>query len=136
MVKLTVTLAATALFAGAAFAQADNTNCRVVQSGVPVDVYEAGPLYPGHVYDPRYSVERPSTAIPTMSIAIPTYIAIRTSRRSAPLTPHQAETVYGYPYPYSNETPSWPPAWGAGKIGAQQDSNPNDFTTGIYNPKP
>jgi hypothetical protein len=52
-------------------------------------------------------------------------------RDNQSLTPYEAERAYGYPY--ANE---WRRGHPGGIPGAAQDSNPNDFATGIYNPKP
>jgi hypothetical protein len=153
MPRLTLTLAAAlaAVVAGAAHAQADNTNSRIVPNdALTTDVYEANKdAYPwGNRYydsDPRYAYERRY------------YYESRPGDR--PLTPHEAETIYGYPYPYAWERPypyayerpypyaserPYPYAYerrehrlpAGPEIGARQDSNPNDFESGIYNPKP
>ena len=52
-------------------------------------------------------------------------------RDSQTLTPYEAERAYGHPY--ASDRRGYP---GGGSPGVAQDSNPNDFATGIYNPKP
>jgi hypothetical protein len=52
-----------------------------------------------------------------------------------PMSANQAESMYGYPYPYvsGGDRPSSP--LGRGDVAARRDSNPDQFATGIYNPK-
>lgn len=138
MPRLTLTLVAAlaAVVAGAAHAQADNTNSRIVPNGaLTTDIYEANQdAYPwGDRYydsDPGYAHER-------------RYYYYEPPARYEPLTPHEAEAIYGYPYPYAYER-TYPYAYeprerhfpAGPDVGARQDSNPNDFETGIYNPRP
>ena len=62
------------------------------------------------------------------------------SGRSYPVTAAEASRLYGYPYGFDGN-PGYL-AWDGHKItlvpdrGLTRDSNPNDYTSGHYNPKP
>jgi len=118
--------------ASAAFGQADNTNSLIAPAQVPD--YSQSDLYGAsrQAWQREYPRSR--------------------------LTPYEAERMYGYPYPYGYYYPhAYPygyPAsvdqgtvlvdpyqrspryFGGPGLAAGHDSNPNDYETGIYNPKP
>lgn len=104
---------AVAFAAGGAFAQADDTNSIIAPAPVPSDIHAPGYADGAYLYEPRHA-------------EVPPY----------PLTPRQAESLHGNPSPYVDRNGTPQSYFNGGSVGARRDSNPDDFATGIYNPKP
>jgi len=113
MHRITLAAIATAFVAGGALAQADNTNSIIAPEPIPNDIRAPGYPDRAYLYEPRHA-------------DVPPYL----------VTPNGAETrnENRYRYGHRNGTPE--SYFNGGKVGARRDSNPDDFATGIYNPKP
>ena len=143
MRKLTLAIAAGAtVLAGAAFADT-------------VYVYRDVPAYaePRVIYEPatpyeRYYVSRPYYAYESYYVWDPVlrryepryrYRVVDNSGRSYPVTTTEAERMYGYPYGFDGN-PGYL-VWNGSRLvvasdgGLTRDSNPNDYSSGHYNPK-
>ena len=99
--------------AGASLAQTDDTRTGMSPPPVPADIHAPGYADRSYLYEPRHT-------------QAPNY----------PMTPNQTESPswYSYPEAYRNGAPE--SYFNGGNLGARRDSNPDDFATGIYNPKP
>jgi hypothetical protein len=125
--------ATTAALTTMAFGQADNTNSLTTPNWVPNHSYARNPAYdrpssePSYNYDPAFDSRRAY-----MDQAGRRWDATASSGRPSP-APFEPERVFGYPYADSSTPPSYARR---GSTGVAQDSNPDDYATGIYNPKP
>jgi hypothetical protein len=110
--------------AASAFGQADNTNSLIA----PAPTYSQPGQYDASRQPYRQEPRRPRDATPEYGRA---------------LTPYEAERAYGHPYPsgypYANDPADSryqsPARIGGPGLSVGNDSNPNDYETGIYNPK-
>jgi hypothetical protein len=143
--RFSATLATGAIAIGvaaSAFGQADNTNS-VIAPAMPPS-YSQGYRYD---YPPRYHYDHPQRYQYDYSqryryeVSRQAYIddaarqwdALHGYREIPP--PYIAEKPYAEPYP-SERLYSRDRRVGIGGPGLPEDSNPNDYATGIYNPKP
>jgi hypothetical protein len=138
--------AMTAALATSTFGQADNTNSLTAPSWVPNRSYE-----PNYAYDRSYpyAPSRTSTYAPYPS-SEPRYSydphddsrradMDQAGRRGDTMariepgpTPYERERMFGDPYADGSTPPN---DARRGNTGVSQDSNPDDYATGIYNPK-
>jgi hypothetical protein len=135
--------AVTAVLATTAFGQADNTNSRTAPRWVPD--YSYAPdysyrysypnySYPNYAYAPRYNYNYnysyESARRAYMDQAGRRWDAMSSIGQGP--TPYERERAFGYPYADWSTPPNYPRR---GSVGVTQDSNPDDYATGIYNPK-
>jgi len=120
-------------------------------------VYETNPAYappPAVIYEPatptqRVYVDRPYYAYESYYAWDPVrrqyepryrYKVVDDSGRSYPITSTEASRLYGYPYGFDGN-PGYL-VWDGNRIGLARDpgltrdSNPDDYSSGHYNPKP
>jgi hypothetical protein len=99
-------------------------------------------VYDGYVYEPapRYYVYEPYPNWSRrwyMDEAGRRWDAMTNYGRE--LSPYDQDRIYGRPRDPNTTYYVWNDGrwtyWGAGRAGVTQDSNPNDYATGIYNPK-
>jgi len=143
MRKLTIALAAgatAAVLAGPVVAQRIYVEYPYAEPRV---IYE-----PATPYE-RYYVERPYYAYESYYVLDPVtgryvpryrYRVVDDSGRSYPVTAQEASRLYGYPYGFDGN-PGYL-VWDGNRIavarerGLTRDSNPDDYSSGHYNPKP
>jgi len=122
--------------------------------GQTVYVYHSYPYAePSVIVEPatpyeRYYVDRPYYAYESYYVWDPVllryvpryrYRVVDDSGRSYPMTSYEAERVYGYPYGFDGN-PGYL-VWDGHRMvvvrdgGLTRDSNPDDYSSGIYNPK-
>ena len=154
-----ITVGATAAaLTTATFGQADNTNSLTTPSWVPNYSYAPNYAYDrSYTYVPRRYTYGPRRYTYAPSYPYPSYThdpkyaydPYHSSRRAymdqagrrwdamasigqGP-TPYERERMFGYPYAEWSTPPNYSRR---GSTGVSQDSNPDDYATGIYNPKP
>jgi len=118
-------------------------------------VYEVGPTYaqPRVIYEPstpteRFYVDRPYYGYesyyvwdPVLGGYVPRYRyrVVDDTGRSYPVTSHEAARLYGYPHGYDGNPGYF--VWDGNRMviarngGLTRDSNPDDYSSGHYNPK-
>jgi len=138
--KLATVIAAgvmTTVLATTAFGQADNTNSLTTPRWVPN--YSYAPdysyrysySYPNYAYVPRYRYDSYDSARRAYMEQAGRRWDAMASIGQGP-TPYERERAFGYPYADWSTPPNYPRR---GSVGVSQDSNPDDYATGIYNPK-
>jgi len=146
MRKLTMAFAAAAtaaVLAGPAFGDTVYVYRDAYPAATPPVIYE-----PASPYE-RYYVDRPYYAYDSYNVWDPRagryvpryrYRVVDDSGRSYPVTPQEASRLYGYPYGFDGN-PGYL-VWDGSRIavrrdgGLTRDSNPDDYSSGHYNPKP
>jgi hypothetical protein len=111
-------------------------------AGPPVIYEPATPYERLYVDRPQYAYESYYVWDPVQQRYVPRYRyrVVDDSGRSYPVTAAEASRLYGYPYGYDGN-PGYL-AWDGHRIGVMsdpgltRDSNPNDYASGHYNPKP
>ena len=111
-------------------------------SAQPRVIYEPyAPSERVYVDRPQYAYESYYVWDPVARQYVPhyRYRVVDDSGRSYPVTSYEAERLYGYPYGHDGN-PGYL-AWDGHRIGVTpnrgltRDSNPDDYSSGLYNPK-
>ena len=101
------------LTTGIAFAQTDDTSLAPVAPPVPSDIHAPGYAEGTYLYEPRHA-DAPQYVPPGQ----------------------EARPAYGHPDSRTDRNRAAESAFNGRNPGARRDPNPDDFATGIYNPKP
>jgi hypothetical protein len=146
MRKLTITVAAgvtAAVLAGTAVGQRAYVYEDVVYpyAAPRVIVEPSAPYDRYYVSRPYYAYESYHVWDPVLMRYVPRYRyrVVDDSGRSYPVTSYEAERLYGYPAEFTGNSGYL--VWNGNRMviarssGLTKDSNPDDYSTGIYNPK-